>query len=377
MIDSERIRREFGRLAAFDSESFAEGDVKEYLKHRLTDLGLSVEEDDAWKTLGHGNPKSAGNLYAFLKGDKPGEPILFCAHMDTVSPGRNKRPVWHSDGRVTSDGTTVLGADDLSGITAVLEALTVIREDGIGHPDLEVIFSVAEEPFCRGISAFDFSKVKSKIAYVPDLEGPVGTAAVRAPTVLMLDIQIDGRAAHSGFSPEKGINALSAAAAALARTDTGRVDPDTTVNFGLIEGGTGRNIVPASVRIQGEIRSLIHEKALERAGVIREIFLEEAEKRGGSLRFSAEEAIRAYDVPADEPVCRYFRQALADLGREPPDFVTTLGGSDANVLNLHGIRAIVTASAMENVHTTAEYTSIGGLVRSAELILRLMTPGRE
>ena len=377
MIDPKRICDEFDRLAAFDSESFAEADIKEYLRRRLTNLGLRVEEDDAWRSLGRENPKSAGNLYAFGKGSRKGEPILFCAHMDTVSPGKGKRPIWHSDGRVTSDGRTVLGADDLSGIVAILEALTALSEDGMDHPDLEVIFSVAEQPFCKGISCFDFSKVRSKTAYVLDLEGPVGRAAVRAPTLLTLDVRIDGRAAHSGFSPEKGINALSAVAAALSRTNVGRVDPETTVNFGLIEGGTGRNVVPASVSVQGEIRSLLHERATERADKIREIFREEAEKRGASLHFSVEEALHAYRVPPDAPVCRHFARALHSLGWKSPDFVTTLGGSDANVLNQHGISSIVVANAMENIHTTAEFSRLDELIRIAQLTLRLMTLERE
>lgn len=377
MINSDRIRREFDKLASFDSESFAEYDIKEYLKQKLTDLGLAVTEDDAWKKLGHENPKSAGNLYAFLKGTEPSEPILFSAHMDTVSPGIGKKPIWHEDGRVTSDGRTVLGADDISGIVSILEALTVIAEDKIPHPDLEIVFSVAEEPFCKGISVFDFGQLKSKIGYVLDLDGKVGTAAVRAPTVLALDIRIDGRAAHSGFSPEKGINALNIAVAALSRIPAGRINPETTVNFGIIEGGTGKNVVPASVHIQGEVRSLVHEKALAEANTIERIFREEAQKLGGSVHFSAEEAIRAYDVSEDEPVRKRFERAVSELGWEQPAYVTTLGGSDANYFNKHGIRTIVAANAMENVHTVYESAQISELIRSAELTLKLMTAREE
>ncbi|MCH5208327.1 MAG: M20/M25/M40 family metallo-hydrolase [Oscillospiraceae bacterium] len=373
MISADRIRAEFERLASFDSESYEEYDIKEYLKNRLVELGLEVCEDTAFKTFQVQSDRSAGNLYGSLKGNITGEPVLFSAHMDTVSPGKNKKLVWHDDGRVTSDKTTVLGADDISGLVSILEALQVIKEENLSHTDLEVVFSVAEEPFCKGIAAFDFDRVRSKIAYVLDLTGKVGTAAVRAPTILSMDIWLCGKAAHSGFSPEEGINALTIAANALSKLKTGRVDTDTTVNFGLINGGTGKNIVPDSVHIQGEIRSLIHEKALAQAEVIERTFREEARLIGGEVKFSTEENLLAYDISEDEPVRKRFEKAVSELFGEKAGFVATFGGSDGNYFNKNGIKAIVAANAMENVHTVFESTSISELVRSAELTLKLMT----
>ncbi len=373
MINSERMRREFETLVSFDSESFEEYDIKEYLKKKLTALGLDVYEDDAWKTFQSKNPKAAGNLYGFLKGNTPGEPVLFSAHLDTASPGKNKKVIWHEDGTATSDGTTVLGADDISGLVSILEALQVIQEDSIPHPDLEIVFTVAEEAFGKGAAAFDYGKVKSRIGYFLDLTGRVGTAAVRAPSVLSLDIEVNGKAAHSGFSPEKGINALTIAANALSKLSTGRVDPDTSVNFGLISGGMGKNIVPPSVHIEGEIRSLVHEKALAQAEVIEKTFREEAERIDGRIRFEAAETLRAYDIAEDEEVRKRFDAALAELGWDKAEYVTTFGGSDGNYFNKNGIRSIVVANAMENVHTVFESTRISELYRSAKLTLKLMT----
>lgn len=373
MVNSDRIRLEFDKLVSFDSESFCEYEIKEYLKEKLISLGLSVTEDEAWKRLGNENPKSAGNLYGILKGNMSGDPILFSAHMDTVSPGNGKKAVWHPDGTVTSDGTTVLGADDLSGVVSIIEALKVIKEKSLPHPDIEVVFSVAEEPFCKGIAVFDFDVLKSKTAYVLDLTGSVGTAAVKAPTVFELDIAITGKAAHSGFAPEDGINALTIAANALSKLPTGHVDPDTTVNFGVIEGGTGKNIVPPSVHILGEIRSLVHEKAVAGTETIEKTFREEAKKLGGQIEFKAAEAIRAYDIAEDEPVRKRFDKAVFELKHEKPEYVTTLGGSDGNHLNKHGVRTIVIACAMNDVHTVYESSSISELCRCAELTLKLMT----
>ena len=106
--------------------------------------------------------------------------------MDTVAPGIGKKPVFHEDGTITSDGTTVLGADDLTGVIAILEGIRAVQDAGIPHRDIEILFAAAEEPFTRGSSEFDFSQMKAKESYVLDVTGPVGTAILQAPTILSL-----------------------------------------------------------------------------------------------------------------------------------------------------------------------------------------------
>ncbi|MGN1121912.1 MAG: M20/M25/M40 family metallo-hydrolase [Eubacteriales bacterium] len=373
MVKEERIREEFQTLVAFDSESFAEGDIKDYLKDKLTALGLTVHEDDVGTKLGHDNPKSAGNLYAFLPGSTDGDALLFSAHMDTVRPGKNKKAIFEADGTVHSDGTTVLGADDVSGIVSILEALTVIRERNLPHPDIEILFSVAEEPYGKGAALFDYRKIHAKTAYVLDLTGSIGTAATRAPSILSVEVEITGKAAHAGFAPEEGINALSVAADALSDIPTGHIGNDTTVNFGQISGGSGKNIVPASIHIGGEIRSLRHEAALAAAQNLRDVFEKAAAKRHAAVQVTVTEDIHAYEIADDEPVVRRFAKALASLDYGKPKLITTFGGSDNNTLNLHGIRGIVVADAMENVHTVNEYTTLSDLIKSARLTVALMT----
>lgn len=376
-VNSNRIAEEFSRLVSFDTESFHEKEIAAYLKNRLTELGLTVAEDNAGEVLQTKNPeyaKTASNLYAYLKGDTGGDPVLFSSHMDTVSPGNGKKAIVQEDGRITSDGNTVLGADDAAGLTSILEALTVIKEQKLSHPDIEVLFTVAEEPYCEGSKYVEYDRLKAKQGYVLDLTGPVGRAAHAAPSILSLAVTVKGKAAHAGFAPEEGINALTIAAEALTEIRTGRVGEDLTVNFGVIKGGAGRNIVPAQIEIEGEIRSLDHEKALREAERMRKTFAEAASRYGGSAEVKVTEHIRAYNVSNESPVVSRFVKAVRESGRcSEPECVATYGGSDANRLNEHGIETIVLACAMENCHSTEEYTTIEELSRSAELTLRLMT----
>ena len=378
MVNTERILTEFQTLVSMDSESYEEREIADYLTKKLQELGMEVFEDTAGKKLakqreraGKSAQKSAGNIYGYLKGTKEGEPILFSSHMDTVSPGIGKKAVIHEDGKITSDGTTVLGADDLGGIVSILEMLTVIKENGLDHPDLEVLFPVAEEPYAQGSRVFDYEKIKAKMAYVFDLSGAIGTAATAAPSIVSFQIQVRGRSAHAGFCPEAGIHAIAIASRAIAGLPYGWVEKDTSVNIGTITGGTARNIVPDQVMLTGEIRSLNHEKALGWMHRIEEKFRQEAETAGGMAEVSFVEEFRAYKIEETEKVAAHYVKACHQAGIMETPLITTFGGSDNNHFTAHGIRGIVVASAMQEVHTKQEYTTVEDLVKSAEVALQL------
>lgn len=114
---------------SFDSESYGEREIADYLIQKLQTLGLEVIEDNAnfileKKGILQETSKSAGNIYGILKGKRSELGVLFSAHMDTVKPGKGKKAIFHENGKITSNGTTVLGADDVGGLAAILEALT-------------------------------------------------------------------------------------------------------------------------------------------------------------------------------------------------------------------------------------------------------------
>ncbi len=371
MIDRTRIMETFLTLTGFDSESFGERKIADELKRRLLALGVTPQEDRADELCGRKSERSAGNIYGFLPGTREGTPVLLSSHMDTVKPGIGKKPVVHPDGRITSDGTTVLGADDCGGLTAILEALRVIREEGIPHADIEVLFPAAEEIYGRGSAVFDYGKLRAKESYCFDLTGEIGEAVTAAPTILSLDVTVTGRGAHAGFNPEDGINALTAAARALARIKTGRIGEDTTVNFGRIEGGSVTNAVPALIKIGGEIRSLVHDTALKKSEEIAAVFREEAEKIGAAAEVEAREMVRAYRTGDDSPVVTRFAEAARAAGL-CPRFGYTFGGADQNHFSKNGLSGIVCASAMHDVHTVHEYTFIQEMEKLAELILEIV-----
>ena len=367
-INPTRLICEFTELVLIDSPSLSERQIGDYIKNKLTALGLDVFEDDAGQMLG-GN---CGNIFGFRDGTINSTPLLFGAHMDTVEPSRGKTTVIDQDGTIRSRGDTVLGADDFSGIAAILEALTIIKENNLPHRPLEVLFTVAEEIYCEGISRFDFQNLKAKEAFILDLTGPVGTAAYKAPAIITFTVEVSGISSHAGFEPERGVNAIAAASEAIKALPLGRLDEETTLNIGIIEGGLATNIVPDKCIVKGETRSYSGEKAVNCIDLVKREFHKATQRFGASYYFTKKTVCSAYETSLHHPVVGLFKKACADIQLNC-SLIETFGGSDNNTLFENGITGLVLASAMEKVHSCQEYTTRDELCKIAELTLQLMT----
>ena len=361
MIREERLLGAFRELVSIDNPTLRERGVCDHLLRRYAALGIRLQEDGTGAAIG-GN---AGNLYAFVPGDEALAPVLLSAHTDAVSPACGKRAVFHPDGRITSDGTTVLGADDLAGQCAILEAVTSVLEDGAPHRPFELLFDAAEESYCTGIQRFDFSRLRAKLAYVFDLSGPVGGAAYQAPSILSFRAVFTGRAAHAAFSPEEGRHAIRAAAQAAAQIPCGRVG-ELTVNVGTIAGGTADNIVPDRCTVTGEVRGFDHPFALQKLGEIEAVMQRAAAAEGCTVEFTSEVFCQAYRVNPAGEAAQLFFGACARAGLEPR-MTVTYGGSDNNHFCLHGLQGLVVAPGMNSCHSCQEYTSVDELTRAAKL----------
>lgn len=369
-VNRERLINTFMDLVSIDSLSFKEREFADHLKHKLETLGISVIEDDAGNRIG-GN---SGNLFARIEatGDMKDRPsVLFSAHMDTVAPGEGKRAVLHDDGRITSDGSTVLGADDAGGISEILEAAEEIIEEGVSHPAIELFFPVAEEAYCIGSYAFDTSAVTADRAYFLDRSGNLKTVTVSEPTLISYEITVHGKASHAGFDPESGVNAIVVASNAIASLPVGRVDEDTTLAVGLIDGGTATNIVPDHVQVKGEIRSRSTEGAMSALRQVKDAFLTSAKEMNAQVEIDHIKHLEAYEVPSDSKALDTYKRVLADHGYKM-DAQRSFGGSDTNAFRSRGIDAICIANEMHDIHTTKEYTTVQGMVTVTQMIKEIM-----
>lgn len=356
---------EFLELAAYSVPSKHETEIRQCLLEKLLELGFSVSVDEAFPET------HSGSLYGYLPGQLPGEPILFTAHMDTVTPCENKKITVELDGTIHTDGTTILGGDDLTGVVEILEAVRQIQKQKLPHRDIEVIFTACEEYFVEGAQKLDYNRIHSRQAYVLDTDGEIGTAVLAAPTGIRVMATLEGKASHAALKPEDGVNAVAMAADAISHMRLGRVDQDTTANIGIIRGGSSGNIVPDRCFVEGETRALVHESALKQRDHMAQCFRDAAEKAGGRVSLDISTVYTAWAVDETAPICRRFERAARQAELQPL-FQRACGGSDASFLSAHGISCLVLATGMHEIHSVREYTTVQEMETMAQLVRYLM-----
>ncbi len=363
-IDRERLTRQFMDFVQIDSPFFAEALFVQVLQEELNHLGLCPENDRT------GND-GAGNLLSLLPGTDPRiRPILLCMHMDTVEPGRGIRPQI-KDGMILSDGNTILGADNKAAVAASLEAIRWLKANRPPHGDAEFLFTWGEERGHAGAKAFDYSRLRSRVGFVPDGGGPLGTIITQAPYYESLYAIFHGKAAHAGISPEEGINAIVMAAQALTRMSLGRLDEETTANFGRIKGGSGRNTVPEQAEMEGEVRSLDLSKLQAQVERIRKAVESAAAEAGGKVTLAAKREYDGFAIKENE-LPALIAAAAARSGGLIPAVARTCGGSDANEINAQGISTVVLGMGGGGYHTCQEHISVDELVKCSEWLAALV-----
>jgi tripeptide aminopeptidase len=366
-VNQERLINEFIELVQIDSETKHEAEIAKVLTNKFTQLGLDVVEDDSKERTGHG----AGNLICTMKGNnQDADPIYFTSHMDTVVPGKGIKPIIE-DGYITSDGSTILGADDKAGIAAMIETIRVLKENNIDHGDIQFIITVGEESGLVGAKELDASLINAKYGYALDSNGKVGEIVVAAPTQAKLWTIMKGKTAHAGVAPEKGVSAITLAAKAIAKMPLGRIDEETTANIGRFEGGKQTNIVADHVEILAEARSLDPGKMDRQVQKMKDAFEQTAENFGGSAEVTVKLMYPGYKQESGDHLVKVAINAVKAIGRESK-LVKSGGGSDANIIAGHGIPTVNLAVGYEEIHTTSERMPLEELVKITELVTEII-----
>ncbi len=371
MINSDRITRRFTQLAQIDSVSRQEGEIASVLADYLTKMGAKVIFDTAGEKVGG----QTGNLIARFEGNTNAAPMFLSGHMDTVEPGKGVK-VLFENGIFTSDGTTILGADDKSALAIILEVMDCINENSLPCPPIEVVFTICEEIGLLGAVNLDYTLLDAGFGYILDSTDTEGIV-VKAPSANKIDISIHGRAAHAGAAPEKGISAIQVASEAIASLSLGRIDEETTCNLGTITGGRATNIIPDFVQIEGEARSHDDDKLDKVTNSIVKAFEKTCLKfgNGDGLPKVDTRVIRDFsrtDIPEDHEVITLARKASSNLGYDLAA-KTIGGGADANVFFSKGIVGGVLGTGMKDVHTTKEHIALADMIKTTRLLLEIIS----
>lgn len=368
MVNQERLLKEFVELVQIYSPSRLERDIAQVLKGKLSGLGLEVYEDQAGKAIGSGTGNLIARLPATAGGTKPA--VFFSAHMDTVEPGRNVEPVIE-DGIISSKGETVLGGDDKAGVAAILEALRIIGEQGIPHGEIEVVFTVCEEVGLLGAANLEYELLNSRMGFILDAAGPIGTIIVKGPAQVRMEASITGKAAHAGVCPEEGISAIQVVSKAISRMKLGRIDEETTANIGIIEGGKAINIIPELVNLKGEARSLKPAKLEEQVKHMTDTLEQAAAEAGAKAQVKTEHLYAHIDLAPDSKAVQAAVRAADNLGFKAK-LEATGGGSDANIFSGKGLAAVNLGIGMNKVHTTQETIRVEDLMNTVRYLVEII-----
>ena len=367
LVNQDRLVQTFLDMVRLNTPPKQERAAAEIGRAILEELGFECVYDDAGEKVGG----DVGNLVAFKKGTLPEAPsIFFSAHFDTVEATPGLEPIIEGD-MIRTDGHTVLGADDISGMAPILEAMRILDEQQIPHGDIQLLLTICEEIGLVGAKHLDPALIKARFGYVLDAGPPVGSLVYSAPTQDIFDVHIHGRPAHAGAQPEDGVSAIQVAARAIARMKLGRVDHETTANVGIIQGGTATNIIPAECYLKCEARSRSQAKLDTQREHMMNCFREEAAAAGITVDIENETAYVSYELGMDDPVLTVGMAAAERIGLEPLLRVTG-GGADANIFNANGFPTTVLGCGMQNIHRHDEFVLISDLVASTQLVVSIV-----
>jgi tripeptide aminopeptidase len=353
-MDTDRMVAQFMDMVRIESESGNEARFLEWLIPTLDEVGATAELD------------TYGNLIAKLPALNSGAaPVLLSCHGDTVRPGVGITPVL-KDGVIRSGGDTILGADDKAGIAEMLEALRVAPV----RPPVDIAISRQEEVGLLGVKQLDFSRITARRGFLLDND-TLDTIIIGGPSYFAIDVAVQGKAAHAGMEPEKGINAIQAASKAIAALTLGRLDDETTANVGIIKGGMIRNGVPDSCTFAAECRSLAHDRARAVADEMVSVIRREVEAAGAQATVEVNNLCKASRIEPDAWTVRVSQNALSEIGIAAAPALMC-GFTDASIYNNEGIEMAVVGIGARQEHSLDEHIHVEDMERAVAMLVGIL-----
>lgn len=368
-------------------------DLSRLLVKELRELGLADAE------LNDG-----ASVFASLPGEDGAAVVGLIAHVDTTPDvtGAGVAPIVHKawggaridlpgDSRqvldpeqlpalaervghdiVTSDGTTLLGADDKAGIAEIMAAVAYL----VRHPDrprapIRVAFTVDEE-VGRGAEDFDLEAFGADVAYTLDGSG-LGEVEIETFSARSVRVTIHGLSVHPGTAKGKLVNAVKLAADLVGSLPTDRLSPETTeyregyVHPHRISGNAEEAIVDFIVRD--------HDDALleEHTQLLRTLANELA-KREPRAHIELEERDSYRNMrPFIERTPRVLEAAFEAIRRVgvEPKLTITRGGTDGAVLSSRGLPTPNLFTGGQEYHSVREWASVQDMAAAAATIVEL------
>lgn len=364
------------------------------LKEELADLGMSQVSY---------NEKN-GFVTATLPSncDKEVPTIGFIAHMDTADFNAvNVNPQFHENYNgeeiilsatenirlapndfpnlknyigqtlITTDGTTLLGADDKAGIAEIMTAMEILLKDKtIKHGTMKVAFGPDEE-IGIGADLFDVANFGADFAYTMD-GGPVGELEYESFNAAQAEIKIQGKNVHPGTAKNTMVNALKLALKIDAALPQDEVPEKTDGREGFF------HLVSMSGEVEEAqmtyiIRDHDHDKFIARKNQLQDI-ANKINEESGSERVNVTLFDQYYNmkdiIEKDLSIVDLAEKAMINLGIKPI-IEPIRGGTDGSKLSFMGLPTPNIFAGGENFHGRYEFVAVESMRKATDVIVEI------
>jgi tripeptide aminopeptidase len=370
------------------------------LADELREMGLKDVEQDP-----HGLVWATIPATAKPKGNEPLPVVALNAHLDTSpeTTGKNVKPhVIRNYGGgdvglagdqakvisvannpelkqligktlITTDGTTLLGADDKSGVAVIMElAHTLIEHPQLPHGPVRILFTCDEE-IGRGIEHVDLNKLGATVGYTLDGQG-TGEIDTETFSADLATVNVSGVNIHPSIGKGRMVNAVKAAAALVDRLPKAGLSPETTdgrdgfLHPYAIEGGV------AAVKLKVLLRDFVATELEKKADVLRKAAREVmAEFPGSQIDIQITKQYRNMgDGLTKEPrAVAHAQEAFRRLKRECK-LTIVRGGTDGSQLTERGLPTPNLSTGEHNPHSPLEWTCLEEMTAAVEMLVELV-----
>lgn len=361
-----------------------------YLEKELNDMGVKTDLDDKGYLFGY--------IPSNVDFDLP--KVGFLAHLDTAPDfsGKNVNPqiieykggdIKLLDGSIMSpeefpglndvvgekiiltDGTTLLGADDKSGIAIIMDAIEkIVNDNSIKHGEIRVGFTPDEE-IGRGPHHFDVERFDCDFAFTVD-GGKIGELQYENFNACSCFIEIEGKSVHPGSAKNIMINALDIVTE-LNESLPVQMRPQFTENyegFFMLSSMTG-GVSHASMEYI--IRDHDMDKFNDKKNIMKLLvnFLEEKHQTKISLEFEDSYFNMKEKLLPHMDKIMLANKSMEEVGIEPI-IEPIRGGSDGSQLSYMGLPCPNFFAGGYNFHGKYEFIPISSMVKGSELVVKII-----
>jgi len=382
-----------------ESESFPSSEKQKILSqdlaNELKELGIEDAHMDEW-----------GYVMATLPSntDKNVDPIAFIAHVDT-SPavtGKGVNPIIRKNYQggdiklenggwvikasenpdlknmkgfdiITTDGTTLLGADNKAGVAEIMDAVAYLQaHPEVKHGPVKICFTPDEETG-RGTEKIDLKKLGAKYAYTVDGSSR-GEVEIETFSADAVNINIIGKNIHPGYAKGIMVNSMKVAAHFIDNLPKDKLSPETTEKREGYFHPVAMNGNEEKTTIKFIIRDFITSNLKKYEDILKNIAEESvAEFPGAKLEFEVIEQYRNMkEILDDHPqVYEYAFEAMKNLDIKPITHPIR-GGTDGSRLSFMGLPTPNIFAGEHSFHSQLEWVAVQDMEMAVKVIVEII-----